>query len=185
VSSEKRAARALLLAQRYPHCAEALEFYAKLVRCEPGMLRRLLIEHGPPLLAESARDQREPALSFMSRFLDRTATCTTHSPRVGALRPQGDGTALFLLCDSCREEYSFPKEACPNCDHPMIVWYSDESLPHIQTRVCERCRRYLHVIHLGTDPHAIPEVDELAALPLDLWAREQGYQKLRPNLAGI
>jgi formate dehydrogenase maturation protein FdhE len=25
-------------------------------------------------------------------------------------------------------------------------------------------------------------VDDLATLPLDLWAREQGYQRIRPNL---
>jgi formate dehydrogenase maturation protein FdhE len=35
------------------------------------------------------------------------------------------------------------------------------------------------------DPAAIPEVDELAALPLDLWAAEQGYRKLQSNLAGV
>jgi len=29
------------------------------------------------------------------------------------------------------------------------------------------------------------EVDELTALPLDVWARERGYEKLQPNLAGI
>ena len=35
------------------------------------------------------------------------------------------------------------------------------------------------------DPAAIPEVDELAGLPLDLWAVENGYHKLQPNLAGV
>jgi formate dehydrogenase maturation protein FdhE len=28
-------------------------------------------------------------------------------------------------------------------------------------------------------------VDEIAAAPLDLWAREQGYSKLEPNLVGM
>jgi formate dehydrogenase maturation protein FdhE len=32
---------------------------------------------------------------------------------------------------------------------------------------------------------AVPVVDELAALPLDVWAMEQGYRKVEPNLAGI
>jgi formate dehydrogenase maturation protein FdhE len=160
-----------------------LEFYARAVECPPDRLRQFLIDHAPPPLAESARDNREPALSFMRRILDHT--CTAHTPQAGVLHPEGDGTSLFLLCNSCRQEYSFPRDACPNCDTPAIAWYSNESLPHIQTRVCESCRRYLHVIHTGKDPHAIPEVDELAALPLDLWAIEQGYEKLQPNLAGI
>jgi formate dehydrogenase maturation protein FdhE len=28
-------------------------------------------------------------------------------------------------------------------------------------------------------------VDELAIIPLDLWATEHGYQKIHPNLMGI
>ena len=44
---------------------------------------------------------------------------------------------------------------------------------------------YLQLVDLGRDPEAIPEVDELAGLPLDLWAQERGYRKLCPNLAGV
>ena len=50
---------------------------------------------------------------------------------------------------------------------------------------CETCKGYLHVVDLERDPAAIPEVDELAGLPLDLWAVENGYHKLQPNLAGV
>jgi formate dehydrogenase maturation protein FdhE len=35
------------------------------------------------------------------------------------------------------------------------------------------------------DPGAVPVVDELAALPLDLYARERGFTKIAPNLMGI
>jgi formate dehydrogenase maturation protein FdhE len=185
VSPEQRAVRARQLAGRYPHAAEVLEFYARVAACPPEGLRQLLIDYGPAPLAESAKRNAEPALSFIGRAQRPVDSCTKHSPQAGVLRPEGDGTAFFLLCRDCREEYVFPRDACPHCDHPAIAWYSSESLPHIQTRVCESCRRYLHVIHLGKDARAIPEVDELAALPLDLWAREQGYEKLWPNLAGI
>jgi FdhE protein len=52
-------------------------------------------------------------------------------------------------------------------------------------RSCESCRRYLHVVRVDADPEAIPEVDEMAALSLDVWARDQGFEKIFPNLAGI
>jgi len=32
---------------------------------------------------------------------------------------------------------------------------------------------------------AIPEVDELASIPLSLWALENGYVNLVPNLLGM
>jgi len=50
---------------------------------------------------------------------------------------------------------------------------------------CESCKGYLLIVDLDRDVAAIPEVDELAALPLDLWAVQNGYHKLQPNLAGV
>jgi formate dehydrogenase maturation protein FdhE len=31
----------------------------------------------------------------------------------------------------------------------------------------------------------VPVVDELATIPLNLWAQQHGYVKLQPNLLGI
>ncbi|HEV2028236.1 MAG TPA: formate dehydrogenase accessory protein FdhE [Candidatus Dormibacteraeota bacterium] len=57
--------------------------------------------------------------------------------------------------------------------------------PHIRIEACDSCRRYLLNIDLASDPKAVPLVDELAALPLDLYAREQGFSKITPNLMGF
>jgi Protein involved in formate dehydrogenase formation len=57
--------------------------------------------------------------------------------------------------------------------------------PHIRIEACDTCRHYLLNIDLATDPAAVPVVDELAALPLDLYARERGFSKIIPNLMGF
>jgi FdhE protein len=57
--------------------------------------------------------------------------------------------------------------------------------PHIRVQACESCKRYLLNIDLAADPAAVPEVDELSALPLDLYAREHGFSKIIPNLMGF
>ena len=57
--------------------------------------------------------------------------------------------------------------------------------PHIRIEACDTCRRYLLSIDLAADPSAVPIVDELAALPLDLYARERGFSKIIPNLMGF
>lgn len=57
--------------------------------------------------------------------------------------------------------------------------------PHIRIEACDTCRHYLLSIDLAADRAAVPEVDELAALPLDLYARERGYSKITPNLMGF
>ncbi len=57
--------------------------------------------------------------------------------------------------------------------------------PHVRIEACETCRRYLLNIDLAADPAAVPVVDELDALPLDLFARERGFSKITPNLMGF
>jgi formate dehydrogenase maturation protein FdhE len=56
---------------------------------------------------------------------------------------------------------------------------------HIRIEACDTCRTYLLSIDLASDPAAVPIVDELAALPLDLYARERGLSKITPNLMGF
>jgi FdhE protein len=57
--------------------------------------------------------------------------------------------------------------------------------PHLRIEACDTCRRYLISIDLAADPTAVPVVDELAALPLDLYAGERGFSKIIPNLLGF
>jgi formate dehydrogenase maturation protein FdhE len=66
-----------------------------------------------------------------------------------------------------------------------VAFHEASELPQIRVRTCERCRRYLHIVRADVDSEVIPEVDEIAALSLDVWARAQGYEKIFPNLVGI
>jgi len=56
--------------------------------------------------------------------------------------------------------------------------------PHMRIDACTTCSRYLLSIDLGRDPRAVPVVDELAAIPLDLHAVDSGFTKVVPNLMG-
>jgi len=40
-------------------------------------------------------------------------------------------------------------------------------------------------VDLAADPAAVPVVDEISAIPLDLYARERGYAKVTTNLMGF
>jgi len=50
---------------------------------------------------------------------------------------------------------------------------------------CDHCRVYLKAIDLTRNGLAVPEVDELASVALDIWAAEKGYTKLQGNLLGL
>lgn len=57
--------------------------------------------------------------------------------------------------------------------------------PHMRIEACDTCQRYLLNIDLAADRAAVPIVDELAGVPLDLYARERGFSKITPNLMGF
>lgn len=208
-------ARAAALAERFPEAREALEFYAAIADLtgDWAELRAVVAAKGPALLRDLAiqiteielkeavdrylhGDDRESPASFFARIMlrrERPRAVGVHSnrcpecgesPQCGCLRPEGHGTAFFLVCSLCATEWPFPRAQCPACGEPAS-FYESERMDHVQTQVCERCSRYFHVIHLGKDPAAVPLVDEVAALAMDVWALERGFRKIHPNLVGV
>ncbi|MBV8150963.1 MAG: formate dehydrogenase accessory protein FdhE [Candidatus Eremiobacteraeota bacterium] len=57
--------------------------------------------------------------------------------------------------------------------------------PHMRIDGCTSCKRYLLTVDLERDGRAVPVVDEIAALPLTLYAQERGLTKIVPNLMGF
>lgn len=120
----------------------------------------------------------------------------------------------FLLCARCHASWGFARMTCPGCGEDSsarLPIFNEEGnasgergsvvrglegrlgdrradsksvFPHIRIEACETCHRYLLNIDLMTDPKAVAVVDELAALPLDLYATEKGFSKITPNLMG-
>jgi formate dehydrogenase accessory protein FdhE len=108
-------------------------------------------------------------------------------PLLGVLRPEGDSGKRFLLCSFCSQEWEFRRILCPTCGEEAegkLPVYVAEQLPHIRVEACDTCKFYVTGVDLTKDGHAIPLVDDLAAIPLSLWAHERGYSRLQPNLLG-
>jgi formate dehydrogenase accessory protein FdhE len=134
--------------------------------------------------AEYLADHREIAV------LDGTpSTCPFcgGKPAVGVLRSEGDGAKKSLICMLCAHEWAFRRIYCPACGEerePQMAYYSAPEIAHVRVDVCDTCHTYLKSIDLTKTGLAVAVVDELATIPLDLWAREHGYEKLQINLLG-
>jgi FdhE protein len=108
-------------------------------------------------------------------------------PVLGVLRPEGDSGKRFLVCSFCSLEWEFRRILCANCgeaEEPKLPVFVAEQFPHIRVESCETCKHFLRTIDLTKDGHAIPVVDDLAAVPLSLWAEEHGYTRIQGNLLG-
>ncbi len=109
----------------------------------------------------------------------------SHKPGVGVLRPLGDGGQRSLVCSFCLGEWEFRRIVCPGCgeeNHSKLPVYTAEEFKHVRVECCDSCRNYIKTVDLTRNGLADPVVDEIASIPLDLWAQEHGYTKIQVNL---
>jgi hypothetical protein len=156
-----------------------------------------LLEAGPaePLTEFLARAFLQPYAEFLvggllPPVLPMTVCRCPHCnslPLLGVLRPEGDGGKRFLQCTFCSQEWQFRRILCAHCGEEQeqkLPVYVAEQLPHVRVESCETCKHFLRTIDLTKDGNAVPMVDDLAAIPLSLWAEENGYTRIQGNLLG-
>ena len=107
---------------------------------------------------------------------------------VARLDERGHGAARALVCGFCATRWDIPRAVCPHCGETRVEAlpvFRDGDGPAVRIDACDSCRVYVKAVDLTVDGHAEPVVDDLATLPLDLWAADQGYRRLRPNLLRV
>jgi FdhE protein len=129
----------------------------------------------------SKRGFAEKAASAVCPFCSR-------KPVVGVLRPEGDGAKRSLICSMCATEWSFGRILCPACGEESVeklAIYTADQFGHVRVEACDTCGCYIKTVDLTKNGRAVPIVDELATIPLNLWAREHSYVKVQANILGI
>jgi FdhE protein len=110
-------------------------------------------------------------------------------PQVAVLRDLPDALGRrSLMCSICATEWRFQRLTCPHCgetEADKLPVHTAESIAHVRVDACTTCSRYIKTVDLRKDGNAVPLVDELAAVELDIWAQEQGLTKLRANVLGL
>jgi FdhE protein len=119
-----------------------------------------------------------------------TATCPIcdSEPVVGVLREEQLGAKRSFICSLCAHEWDFLRVICPGCGEDRadaLCAYTSEQFHHVRVDACDTCKTYVKTVDLTRNGLAVPVVDELATLPLTLWAQEHGYTKLQPNLMAV
>jgi len=97
----------------------------------------------------------------------------------------GDGGQRFLVCSFCLGEWEFRRIFCSGCGEEnelKLPVYTAEEFNHVRVECCDSCRCYIKTVDLTRNGLADPMVDEIASIPLDLWAQGHGYTKLQTNL---
>ena len=109
-------------------------------------------------------------------------------PVAAVLREEGHGAKRSLLCALCLHEWECLRIVCPACgeqEFDKLPVYTAEQFAHVRIDACDRCHHYIKTIDLSKDGLAVPCVDDIASVSLDLWVRERGYTRLKPNVLGL
>lgn len=142
---------------------------------------KVMLQPYAELLAKHSAASQEPTSGSLCPF------CGS-KPQVAVLRPEGDGGKRSLVCSLCSTEWSFRRLVCPNCgeEHKdKLPVYIAEEFDYVRVDACDTCHAYLKSIDMTKNGRAVPVVDELATVSLNLWAQEKSYHKLAPNLFGV
>jgi len=109
-------------------------------------------------------------------------------PVAAVLRGEGDGGKRWLLCSLCATEWQYRRVVCPRCgeeNKDKLPIYIAEEIDYVRVDACDNCRTYIKSVDLTKNGRAVPVVDELATVALNIWAEEHDYAKLEPNLLGM
>ncbi len=93
-----------------------------------------------------------------------------------------------LICATCLSSWAFLRVVCANCGEEQpakLSYFQSPEFDHVRIEACDTCKHYIKGVDLTRLGFAVPLVDEIAAAPLDLWAREHGYKKIELNLVGV
>jgi FdhE protein len=202
-----------MLALKFPESAHLLELYIQLTLLQDDIARNLpqdsrrLADFFPRLAALVPQIPFPPTgdaerffwLVVMQPYSEKFRkpaddtvgpTCPScgSKPVVGVLRGEGDGAKRGLICSLCALEWPYRRLICANCgeeNKEKLPVYIAAEIDYIRVEACDTCRTYLKSVDLTKDGFAVPEVDEIATVSLNLWADEREYVKIETNLLGM
>ncbi len=164
---------------------EPLDPVASALECDPRQLvffPRAFIQP----IAEAAAEQ-DPKTVKQGR--ENLCPRCQRAPQVACIRDDAEVRGRNLLvCSLCATRWPFPRSTCPNCfkaGPKVLVFHRSEACVHVRVAECRNCRGYLKSVDLRECATAVPLVEDLATVELDLWSADRGLWKIQPNLLGF
>jgi FdhE protein len=180
----------VLVRKHFPRLLDFLELAGTNEIAVRAAELRLQGEDGWPVLMADCPDDffARAFLQPYGEWLGEACPGCRNQPQVSTLRDATDGARRNLVCALCHNEWNFHRIFCPACHEQgfdELPVYTAAEFPHLRVEACDTCKSYLLCVDMTKDEMAVPLVDELAAVPLHLWAQEQGYRRIRTNLLGL
>ena len=96
--------------------------------------------------------------------------------------------ARFLRCSLCLTDWLYVRTKCVECgnsEDDKLNYFVSGDINHIELQTCFLCNRYIKIVDMRKDGLAVPDLEDVATVSLDLWAEGEGYVKVERNLLGF
>src|SRR2546426_207064 len=171
---DKQIRRADLLAAQASGAKELLAFYAQLLRAQKEIYE--FLQSRKDWLPSGDMERDLPVIREAWPVLLKRVKA--YGPEILAAE------AHDLICATCLSSWQFRRVVCVNCgeERPAkLGYFHTPEYDHIRIEACDTCKHYIKGVDLTRLGFAVPLVDEVAAAPLDVWARAHGYAKIELN----
>ena len=162
-----------------------VERLAASLNCEPAQIEFFARAFIQPI-AEALAEQN--SRTVVSSLRDSCPQCSW-PPQVAVIRDEAEVRGhRLLVCSLCATLWSFPRSTCPNCGESRpdrLQYHTADSTPHLRVEECLTCRSYLKSVDLREVGLAVPLVEDLASVELDLWSQERELLKVQRNVLGF
>ncbi len=96
--------------------------------------------------------------------------------------------ARFLRCSLCLTDWLYIRTKCVECgnsEDDKLNYFVNDEINYVELQTCSLCNRYIKIVDLRKDGFAVPDLEDIATVSLDLWAEREGYVKVERNLLGF
>jgi len=148
----------------------------------------------PRILAMLVQASMTPSLERMALKLAAVTDLSKswphgHCPVCGSMPIMSDLREKegfrYNICGFCHSEYHFARLQCPFClekDTAKLEYYEAKEEPGVRINACRTCMMYIKQTDFrNLDRRALPLIDDLDSLALDIAAREKDFK--RPSLS--
>jgi formate dehydrogenase accessory protein FdhE len=164
---------------------ENLESLAASLSCEVLQLQFFPMAFLQPIAEAIAEQNAEEVQDWQ----EITCPQCGWPPQVALIR---DDTEIkgqrLMVCSLCSTFWPFPRSTCPHCretESDKLVYHVSDAMPYIRVEECKSCRGYIKSVDLRLNGNAVPLVEDLASVELDVWCEERGLEKIQRNLLGL
>ncbi len=144
-----------------------------------------------PMLVQAAMTPSlERVAEELESRIDHTATWAHgHCPTCGSMPIMTDLREKegfrYNICGFCHGEYRVTRLQCPFClekDTAKLEYYEAKEEPGLRINACKTCKMYIKQTDFrNLDRKALPLIDDLESLTLDVVARDKKFK--RPTLS--